>query len=141
MSREIDALIAFHLFGWRFFGYGREFVLRKPSRAYCNPVDGWIPLEQRKAADQATWRVPVFCGPDWNAMAQVIEAMAKRGFRVEINSPDRQGCSWVALFCRQGENSQDCPSGWHESHADTLPMAVALAALQASGVEIGGGAK
>ncbi len=83
-------------------------------------LDGWHPWE------------PEHYSTTWEGMGLVVEAMREKGFRY-------WGTDWIerppdAIFCRY--SSVDLDGGERFSHADTLPMAVALAALRALGVEV-----
>jgi hypothetical protein len=114
MNREIDALVAEHIFGWGEVTFNAEINAatgRTPSRT--GGMDGrgfaWIPRYSEDIA--AAW--------------EVVERMRGEGWSFEL------------LYLKTISKWLCKINGFYDT-ADTAPMAIALAALKAKGVETEG---
>jgi hypothetical protein len=119
MNREIDALVAEHIFGWSEVAFNAEINAatgRTPSRT--GGMDGrgfaWIPRYSEDIA--AAFEVVERLWPD-----------------VEYMNLERYGKNWC-FHVHYTAHLDDC----YQGIADTAPMAIALAALKAKGVETEG---
>jgi hypothetical protein len=132
MSREIDTLVAEHIFGYRrekspkdiHGNYGGEDILVPPTvdhKTYHDPPKGRIALTyfvKNYSADiAAAWEVVERLWPD-----------------VEYMNLERYGKNWC-FHVHYTAHLDDC----YQGIADTAPMAIALAALKAKGVTEGRG--
>ena len=131
MGRIEDALLAVHLFGWRWATTVR-------GRRFLVPPDRWMGEQYQWPAEMMTHALPVprytESGHD---MLAVIEAMHAREPSHTLNLDSstrirRHAQPWFAEFWTWG--GQNCRRG--HAAADTAPMAVALAALMALGVDL-----
>ena len=118
-GRELDALIAKHIFGYEF---------QPPAdRDYCEHC-GRVPLYW---AEGSTLRKEEVCdnhchySTDDDAPWQVVRAMWEKGYEINLSRDDGQ------IDCDFREAGKE----WVWASAPTLPHAVCVAALRALGVE------
>ena len=142
-GRELDALVAFHLFGWRWFQ--KQSYTGEYRCALYPPDDGlWIrwnfigfeqigewPEEARRFSDwdrcgsRAGFRQRPHLGwlphysTDIAAVWQVLERLQQQGILAELGAIDSRG--WFASFTASERFSR--------MEADTAPLAICLAAL------------
>lgn len=129
-DRDLDALVAVHLMGWRYChspnpGWNYECILHEPERAdefkaeYVSAEPFGRPLYRDS--------MPRY-SEDGNAMLAVADALSKRGFGLILEDwryDPKAPAPWVALVTLS--------DGHDTGHAcaDTAPHAVARAALLA----------
>ncbi len=141
-TRRLDALLAIHLFGLD--AAERDVVCvreRGISNAWQNVIYD-VATSWTRAAHRKRRMLVVPGGPSdyvevdhysttWAGMGLVVEAMGGKGMMLQLNV-ERWG-SGNAQFITPLADLLGCP-GW--SHADAAPLAVALAACRALGVEV-----
>lgn len=122
-GREMDALVAEKVMGWR-----------KEDKAMLHGII------QVAFVDTATdYARPIACGcaedfqpsTDIRDAWQVVEKLDNLGFTTEI---DKREAGWAVVFIDYRKN----PIGLKEDNAiaDTAPLAICLAAFKACGVEM-----
>jgi hypothetical protein len=108
-EREIDALIAIHVFGWQ--------KVKNHETAYFK-------------ADGRMDELPCY-STDIASAWTVVEAVGPKFRRFEVH---RVGGEYVALI--EGGDSDVDAAYIASAEADTAPMAICLAALKTVGVEV-----
>lgn len=123
-GRELNALVAEHVMGWRWLSLEPEF----PEQKALYPPD----LE----VDQVSWCVgddPKELAEDYStdirAAMNVVEKLNRLWF--EIGRENAGGVRWDAIFY----NDPDLKDSVHVT-ADTAPLAICLAALMTVGYTI-----
>jgi hypothetical protein len=119
--RRIDALVAEHVMGWHFDGHNWSFPDGEWQACECSEPNG-----------------PSGFTTSWDAAGQVVERMRERGFNWKIVSgidfrPLRSVWRVETDNWDIGSTPSDRNGG---AFADTLPLAVCLAALRACGVQV-----
>lgn len=119
--REIDALVAEHVFGWQRWDTFHDKGQTRPVTMWFRP-DYKYPIE-----------APQF-STDLLAAWQVVEKMNEAGWWITELRQKVVGYKWGVEFVKDGEWMNI--DGHQLAGADTAQMAICLAALRAKGIEV-----
>ena len=118
-GRELDALVAEKVMGWT------------RGLRYGNGNGEWIEPGRENDAHKRTWDTTPCFSTDIAAAWQVVERMEADGWGHKhlFHSPGAEDPGYYWTFMKPGKGIRSMS----ESHAETLPLAICLAALKAVG--------
>jgi hypothetical protein len=135
-DREIDALVAEHVMGWRWVEHGGFDWIVPPDVVPDIAFFMWghrIHDDKPQFSGEFENVLPHY-STDIAAAWKVVEAMRAAGYSVSIG--------YYANGCDVGITARNSRAGWeavrpvYGGHADTAPRAICIAALRAKGVNV-----
>lgn len=138
--RELDAAIAEYIFGWRWaLSLKRTLFIVPPYSAnvicedllVCRPECLWKDVDE---IWDRVYSLPFYCGESWNGMRDIIQNREEAGYWVSMDGASGVGLNPDlpdAAFHKIGDTAE---KGY--AAAQTLPIAVAIAALKTVNIEV-----